>query len=118
MEAPPAAATLPDDLRLAVVLALLVACRNLLEGSLTVRWMCWLPSPALLAGEAGAGPRDTEAMPFPERRELRDDMVRCSAVSRSLSLSAMSVIASVARWAAERRGRVDMMRVGEMMMAG
>jgi hypothetical protein len=48
-------------------------------------------------------------MPLPERRELRDDMARCSAASRSLSLSAMSVIASVARWAAERRGRLDMM---------
>jgi hypothetical protein len=47
-------------------------------------------------------------MPLPERRPLvRDDMVRCSLVS--LSLSAMSVIALVARWAAERRGREDMM---------
>jgi hypothetical protein len=54
-------------------------------------------------------------MPLPERRELRDDMVRWSAVSLSLSLSlslsAMSVIAMVARWAAERRGRADMMMV-------
>ena len=74
-----------------------------------------MPSPVLLAGDDEAGPRVTEAMPLPERRELRDDMVRCSAVSRSLSLSrsrslsAMSVIAMVARWAAERRGRADMM---------
>lgn len=69
--------------------------------------MCWLPSPALLAGDDEGIPRLTEAMPFPERRGLRDDMVRCSLTSRSLS--AMSVIARLARWAAERRGRIDMM---------
>jgi hypothetical protein len=93
------------------VLLLLVACRSLLEGSLTVRCICWLPSPTLLAGDEDGGPRVTEAMPGPERRELRDDMVRCccgcSVVSRSLS--AMSVIAAVARCAAERRGLEDMM---------
>jgi hypothetical protein len=38
--------------------------------------MCWLGSAAglLLAGDEG-GPRDTEAMPAPERR-VRDDIVR------------------------------------------
>ena len=30
-------------------------------------------------------------------------------MARSLSLSAMSVMATVARWAAERRGREDML---------
>jgi hypothetical protein len=80
--------------------------------------MCWLPSPVLLAGDDEAGPRVTEAMPLPERRELRDDMVRWSAVSLSLSLSlsAMSVIAMVARWAAERRGRADMMMKAKVDM--
>jgi hypothetical protein len=47
-------------------------------------------------------------------------MVRCSAVSlsrsRSRSLSAMSVIAMVARWAAERRGRADMMMKAKVDM--
>lgn len=62
--------------------------------------MCPVESAGLLAGDEG-GPRDTEASP-PERRE-RDDMVR------SLSLSAMSVIASVARCAAERRGLDDIL---------
>ena len=83
-----------DDVRL----VLLVAWRSLFAGILTVRCMCWVESAALLAGDDG-GPRETEASP-PERRE-RDVM------ARSLSLSAKSVIASVARWAAERRGRDD-----------
>ena len=77
----------------------LVAWRSLLEGTLTVRCMCWLGSGLLLAGDEG-GPRETEAMP-PERRARDEDIVR------SLSLSAMSVIARVARWAAERRGREE-----------
>jgi len=63
---------------------------------------------ALELGDEG-GPRETEAIPLlltpslapPERRERED-------AERSLSLSAMSVIATVARWAADRRGRVDM----------
>ena len=65
---------------------------------MTVTCMWWPESAWLLPGDEG-GPRAAEAPP--ERRE-RDDMVR------SLSLSAMSVIAAVARWAAERRGRDDM----------
>lgn len=64
----------------------------------------------------GPGPRDTEARPLPaappERREGRDeDMLRVLLLVLSRSLSARSVIAMVARWAAERRGRVDMVTV-------
>ena len=84
-----------------------VAWRSLLEVSLTIRCLCWLESAGLLAGEgeAAAG-RGEEASPLESagRRE-REDIVR------SLSLSAKSVIAMVARWAAERRGREDMAKI-------
>lgn len=49
-------------------------------------------------------PRETEARPSPERRERDDDM---------LSLSAMSVIATDAFWAAERRGLDAMTAAGD-----
>ena len=79
-------------------------------------------SAALLAGEEG-GPRDTEAMPLPlplplaapvpGRRDGREDDIARSGLSSRLSLSARSVIAAVARAAAERRGRADMVGVSE-----
>lgn len=84
----------------------LVAWRSLLDEVLMVTLMCGLVSAALLPGDEG-GPLITEAEP-PERREGReDDIVRSVSL---LSLSAKSVIAALARWAAERRGREDMIK--------